>query len=286
MKRQKIKSGETIGVIGCGNMGSALLKGMVRSRRFSPQRVLAWDPDSGRLATLVRSLGIRKVRSNREIALRSQTILLAVKPQQMERVLQEIRPYLRHRPLIVSIAAGIPIRWIEKEAGSRIPVVRVMPNTPALVGAGISALAKGRAAKARDLAVAENVFQCVGQTLRVPESWMDAVTAVSGSGPAYFFYLMEQMIGTGIRLGLSPEAARHLVLQTAVGAAKLACQSGESPEVLRARVTSKGGTTEAAFREFEKRRLGKILEGGIQAAARRSKQGRSILGHSRGHSTS
>ena len=260
-----------IGVIGCGNMGGALLRGMLRAERFSPRQLIAWDSDPAKLAALVRTLGIRRARTNKEVAF-AHAILLAVKPQQMEEVLREIRPSLEHKPILISIAAGIPIRWIEKRVGNKIPVIRVMPNTPALVGAGISALAKGRAATQKDLRFAQKVFGCVGETVRVSESLMDAITAVSGSGPAYFFYLMEQMILAGIQMGLSSETAQHLVVQTAVGAAQLALKTKEGPAILRARVTSKGGTTEAAFRQWKKQHLGDILQTGIRAAAKRAKE--------------
>jgi pyrroline-5-carboxylate reductase len=147
-----------------------------------------------------------------------------------------------------------------------------MPNTPALVGRGISAIAAGRSADWGEMKQAERIFSCVGEVVTLPESALNAVTAVSGSGPAYFFYLMEQMVQAGIELGLSPVIARRLVLQTAAGAARLAESSGEDPALLRARVTSKGGTTEAAFKLFLKRRLGQTIRQGIQAAAAMAKQ--------------
>ena len=260
-----------LGVIGCGNMGAALLRGVVRARVLPPGRVLCADAEAAKLRRLARALKVRAVGSNGELARASGVILLAVKPQQMAKVLAEIRPHLAHRPLLISIAAGIRSGWIERRTGGRCPVVRVMPNTPALVGAGISAVAPGRRASAAHLKAAEAVLRAVGEVVRVPERWMDAVTAVSGSGPAYFFHLMEQMIRAGTELGLSPAAARLLTLATAAGAAALAAQ-GEDPATLRAKVTSKGGTTEAAFRAFERGRLAQTLRAGIRAAAKRSKE--------------
>ena len=251
-------------------MGRALIQGMLACRFVPGRRILGWDPDSAKLRGLVRSCRIRPARSNRKLAEGSDVILLAVKPQQMGAVLEEIRPHLRHRPLVISIAAGVRIGRIEKALGDRVPVVRVMPNSPALIGRGISAVAAGRAAGRQHLAVAEALFRGVGRVVRVPERWMDAVTAVSGSGPAYFFFLMEEMIRAGVGLGLSPSAARELVLSTAEGAAALA-RSEPDPAALRARVTSRGGTTEAAFRCFTRAGLGRILGAGIRAAARRSK---------------
>ncbi len=261
----------TIGVIGCGNMGTALIRGMLAAPLLSPRRLVCWDTDAGKLSRLARQWKIRKARSNREVAA-AQVVLLAVKPQQMEEALAEIRPCLSGRTLLISIAAGISTGWIEKQVGGSIPVVRVMPNTPALVGAGISAVAGGRRANAGHLRLAERIFGCVGKVVRLPERLLDAVTAVSGSGPAYFFYLMERMIEAGVKLGLSKEVARALVLQTAIGAARLAMESKENPGRLRGRVTSKGGTTEHAFRVFRRSRLGETLRRGIEAAARRAKQ--------------
>ena len=260
-----------VGIIGCGNMGLALIRGLLKNRFIAPKRLIAWDLEKKILSRVVRVYGIQGVGSNAEVA-QAKIVLLAVKPQQMEQVLQEIQFHLRHRPLLISIAAGIPIGWIEKRVGRSIPVVRVMPNTPALVGAGISAIAPGRAAKAKDLHVAKRIFACVGEVVEVPEKWMNSVTAVSGSGPAYFFFLMEQMIRAGVSLGLPSEVARRLVLGTATGAARLANISGEEPALLRSRVTSKGGTTEAAFRLFAQKDLGGILKRGIRAAAIRAKE--------------
>lgn len=261
----------TIGIIGCGNMGSALIRGILLNRLIAANRLIAWDPDPGKLVPLVRRLRIRKARSNSEVAM-ANVILLAVKPQQMEEVLREIRPSLGDRPLVISIAAGISTRWIQSRIGRSVPVIRVMPNTPVLVGAGISAVAAGRSARPKQMKLAQKIFSCVGEVVTLPESAIDAVTAVSGSGPAYFFYLMEEMIEAGVTLGISKAVARRLVLQTAVGAAKLAAVSGEDPSVLRARVTSKGGTTEAAFKVFLKKRLGQTIRQGIQAAVVRAKE--------------
>ena len=260
-----------LGVIGCGNMGAALLRGIVGARVVPPERVLCSDAAAARARALARSLKVRAARSNAELTRASDVIVLAVKPQQMAEVLAEIRPHLTHRPLLISIAAGIRSGWIERRTGGAAPVVRVMPNTPALVGAGISAVAPGRRATAGHLKTAERILGAVGEVIRVPERWMDAVTAVSGSGPAYFFHLMEQMARAGTELGLQPEVARRLVLATASGTAALAAR-GEDPAALRAQVTSKGGTTEAAFRVFDKARLGKTLRAGIFAAAKRSKE--------------
>lgn len=260
-----------LGVIGCGNMGAALVRGMVAGKVAPAGRILCADADAAKARALAQSLKVRAVRSNAELAARCRVVLLAVKPQQMEGVLEEIHASMGKWTLVISIAAGIRTGWIEKRVGSSVPVVRVMPNTPALVGAGISAVAPGRRASAAHLKRAERILKAVGEVVRVPERWMDAVTAVSGSGPAYFFHLMEQMIRAGREIGLSPAVARRLTLATAAGAAALAAR-GEDPAALRAKVTSKGGTTEAAFRVFERAGLARTLRAGVRAAAKRSKE--------------
>ncbi len=262
---------KTIGVIGCGNMGAALLSGLIRRRTVAASRVMVADADAKKLRSVSRSLRVKTTTCNCEAAGQS-VVLLAVKPQQMEPVLREIRSSLAHRPLLVSIAAGISTAWIEKKAGGKIPVIRVMPNTPALVGKGISAVARGRYASAAHEKLVLEIFRSVGETVAVPEKAIDAVTAVSGSGPAYFFFLMEQMITAGKRLGLRPELARALVLATAEGAAQLALRSNEDPSVLRQRVTSKGGTTEAALKVFENKKVAQAIQRAILAAASRARQ--------------
>ncbi len=261
----------SVGVIGCGNMGSALARGMVEAHLLAAGRIVGYDADSSKARKLARNLKIRTGRSAAEAAACS-VVLLAVKPQQMAELLQEIKPYLKHRPLLISVAAGIRSGWIERRVGRGVPVVRVMPNTPALIRKGISAVVTGASAGPNHRALAERILRSVGEVVPLEEKQMDAVTAISGSGPAYFFYLIEQLANAGVSLGLKPETARRLALATAQGAAELAAGSGEDPALLRAKVTSKGGTTEAAFKVFKKRGLDKVLREGIRAAARRAKE--------------
>ena len=267
--------GKTIGIIGCGNMGSALIFGMLRSHFRKPAELIAWDSDRGKLKMAIQTYKVRAARSNADLSFKSHVILLAVKPQQMKDVLQEVGPHLGHRPLLISIAAGISTKWIRQQIGDAAPVIRVMPNTPALVEKGISAIAEitvdGQTVPDMYLRVAEMILRSVGEVVRVPEKLMDAVTAISGSGPAYFFFLMERMVETGVYLGLPRKIATQLVLKTSEGAAHLA-RSGGDPKLLRERVTSRGGTTEAAFREFQRGHLDQILQRGIRAAARRAKE--------------
>lgn len=256
----------SIGIIGCGNMGSALVLGL----RKAGYPVLAYDADPKKRRA-VRRLGARIAESNGDLARKTRSIFLAVKPQQMDGVLKELRPRLHAFSLLVSIAAGISTRWIERRVGNGIHVVRVMPNMPAQQGKGMSVVCAGSRASSRDLVAVKKWFSTVGAVETVPEKWMDAVTAVSGSGPAYFFFLIEQMSQAGRELGLPRAQALTLAVRTAEGAARMAL-TGVDPAVLRAAVTSKGGTTEAAFRLFEKRGFGKIIREGVQAAARRSKE--------------
>ncbi|MBI1952609.1 MAG: pyrroline-5-carboxylate reductase [Candidatus Omnitrophica bacterium] len=262
----------TLGVIGCGNMGRALIQGVVKSRRMSPRRLIGWDPDQARLRAIVRSNGIVRASSNLDLTRRAKAVLLAVKPQQMDQVLREIRPGAKRGKLVISIAAGVPIRRIQRALGPGARVIRVMPNTPALVGQGMAGISAGRGVTRADLRFARRIFEAAGQAIEIPEAWMDAVTALSGSGPAYFFFLMEAMIEAGVKLGLSRQAAQRLVKATAAGAAALALAGPQPPRKLRRQVTSKGGTTEAAFRVFKKRGLAAILRAGIFAACRRARQ--------------
>lgn len=261
----------TLGVIGCGNMGSALVRSVLAARLIPASRILTWHPDPARLRRAVRRLGIRRAASLRQLA-RAPVLLLAVKPGQMDGVLAGLRGAVGRRTLVLSVAAGISTRRIERALGPGVPVVRAMPNTPALARAGITALAGGRSAGKADLRAAARIFRCAGEVVEVKERRMDAVTALSGSGPAYFFFLMERMIQAGVRLGLSQAVARELTLRTALGAAALAAASSEPPEKLRAQVTSKGGTTEAALRTFRRAGVGSGIDRGIRTAAARSKR--------------
>ena len=255
----------SIGIIGCGNMGFALLFGLHKARR----PLIVWDADAKKISGSSKP-GLRIAESNVELVLKASHIILAVKPQQMADLLEEIRPHLRRPSLVVSIAAGIPTRWIEKRLERGVHVVRAMPNLPAQNFKGATAICAGSEADQRDLRVVAAWFREVGGVVTVPENQMNAVTAISGSGPAYFFYLMEQMIATAKKLGLSKETAQALIARTAEGAGLTARDRDFSQ--LRAAVTSKGGTTEAAFKVFERKGLGNILQEGIRAAARRAKE--------------
>lgn len=265
-------SNKSIAFIGAGNMAEALIRGLLGAPTVPPAQLVATDVRPERLEFFRTKFGIRTAGDNRQAAAGSDIIVLAVKPQKMSAVLAEIKTAVSKRQLIISIAAGVTTGRIESEVGGQPRVVRVMPNTPALVGAGAAALSGGRHVTEEDLRTAETVLGAVGITVRVDEKDLDAVTALSGSGPAYVFHVAEAMIQAGIEAGLAEEVAKKLAIQTVSGAAQLLAQSGEAPEVLRRKVTSPGGTTEAALKVMTDRQVAKIFSEAIQAAARRSRE--------------
>ena len=263
---------KTIAFIGSGNMGEALIRGLLAAKAVAPRQLIATDVRSERLEFFSRSFGIRTTRDNAEAVADASIILLAVKPQQMSEALASFRSTMSADKLMVTIAAGVPTSRIERELGGGTRVVRVMPNTPALIGAGAAALARGRFATDDDLATAEAILGAVGITVRTEERFLDAVTALSGSGPAYVFYVAEAMIKAGVEVGLPEDAAKKLALQTVLGSARLMVEGGDPPDVLRKKVTSPGGTTEAALQVMNDRKLVDIFVEAIKAAARRSKE--------------
>jgi pyrroline-5-carboxylate reductase len=223
-------------------------------------------------------LDIRALESSADAARHARTLLISVKPQQMADALAAIGGAMRPDALVISIAAGTTTAFIEQNLAGRgaAPpgprVVRAMPNTPMLVGQGMTALAPGANATADDLHRARRIFESAGAVIDVAEELMDAVTALSGSGPAYFFYLAEQMIEAGVSMGLSPDHARLLVSRTALGAAQMLSTSSEAPAELRRKVTSPGGTTEAAIRHMESRQLADVVKQAVFNAERRGKE--------------
>ena len=262
-----------IGVIGLGNMGGAIINGLLSSGAVKKAGIIGFDNDTAKRAAAGKRYAIPLAGSILEAAAHCDILVFAVKPQNIDEVLREVSFYGKGR-LYISIAAGIKTRRIEKAlARIRRPrVIRVMPNTPALVGEGISAICKGKYATAKDLKAADEMFSSVGETVNLDERYFDVVTAVSGSGPAYFFYLKEALIEAAVRLGMDRATAKRLVSKTALGAAKLLIESGHEPRILRQRVTSKGGTTEQAIKVFDRAGIKKIVEKAVTAAARRSKE--------------
>ena len=263
-----------LGIIGAGNMAEAIARGVLRAKLFRPDQLVAADVAPARRELFTRELGVRAVEANEEVARQSRVLLLSVKPQQMAQALAGIGAALDPAALVVSIAAGVRSASIEKHLGGGRAwrVVRTMPNTPMLVGEGMSAIARGANATAADLATARRMFESAGAVVEVGEDKMDAVTALSGSGPAYVFYLAEHMIAAGVEMGFAPEQARQLAIKTVVGAAKMLDTSSDTPQELRRKVTSPGGTTQAAITRLESAHFGPALVQAILAAERRGKE--------------
>lgn len=257
--------------IGGGNMAEALLHGILDSGHAEPCRTTVTDPREDRLAELKDRFGVHTSTDNAAAVKGADLVWLCVKPQQMDGVLASLAG-LAPEALYVSIAAGVPTARMEKAMGGAVRVVRVMPNTPALVQAGAAGIAAGANATLEDVARVETLMTCVGKATVVDEEDLHAVTALSGSGPAYVFYLVEALLRAGEELGLDPLQARTLVVQTVCGAGKLLEESGQPAAELRQRVTSKGGTTAAALEMFERAGVGAGLTDGALAAARRSRE--------------
>lgn len=255
---------ETILFVGAGNMGEALIRGLLAAKIFEPAQISATDIRADRLDYLKQTFGIKTGVTTADI------IVLAVKPQQFTAALSSLRPH--PVALYLSILAGVTTGRIERELGGQPRVVRVMPNTPALIGAGAAGICRGAFATDADLATAEKIFGAVGIVVRTEERLMDAVTGLSGSGPAYIFHVAEAMIAAGVAQGLSADVAKRLTTQTILGAARMLVESGESPAALRQKVTSPGGTTEAALRVMSERKVMELFHDAIAAATRRGKE--------------
>ncbi len=264
----------TIGFLGAGNMAEALIKGVINAKLYEPQDVLISDVRPERLDLLTKQYAVTLADDNTALAANADTLVLSVKPQNMTEALDSIKAAFKADTLVISIAAGIKTANITAVLGD-VAIVRVMPNTPALIGQGASALFANEKAKPM-LDKAMQIFSAVGVAVVVEdEDLIDAVTAVSGSGPAYYFLLMEEMIKAAVELGLAEDVAKDLVLQTAKGAALLAVErdkAGETPAQLRRKVTSPGGTTEAALKVFAERKLPETIAAGITRARDRGRE--------------
>ena len=259
--------------IGGGNMATSLIGGLIADG-CEPGRLRISEPDAQRLNVLQERFGVQTTTDNADASASADVVVLAVKPQTLPAVAMEISSAVQsHQPLVISIAAGIRTDAINRWLGGDVALVRGMPNTPALVQSGATGLFATPTVSTAQRELAESILRAVGLTLWVDnEDLLDAVTAVSGSGPAYFFLFMEAMQAAGTELGLSPDDARLLTLQTAFGAARMALESEDPPAVLRARVTSPGGTTERALEVFESEHLRAIMQRALTAARDRSKE--------------
>jgi pyrroline-5-carboxylate reductase len=257
-------------ILGAGKMGEALLSGMLRAG-VAPGDVIAAVRRGDRAEALRDSYGI-EVTSAAKAAAKAATLVITVKPQDMAGLLEEIAPAVRTGQLVISVAAGIPTRTIEARLPADVPVVRVMSNTPVLVDEAMSVISAGRHAREEHLRRTEDLLRPVGKVLRIPESQQDAATALSGSGPAYVYFLVEAMVDAGILLGMSRASALEMVKQAVYGAATMLRESGEHPVILREAVTSPGGTTISAIRELERHGVRAAFLAAIEAARDRGRE--------------
>ncbi len=260
----------TIAVMGAGKIGEAVISGLLRSG-WPVDRLVATERWPERADELTERYGIRML-SNADAVAAAEVILISVKPQDAGILMAEIGPIMPADKLVVSLCAGLPISFFEKFLPTGTPVVRVMTNTPAVVEQAMTAISAGPHATGEHLAIAEEMFAPLGRTIRLPESQQDAVTALSGSGPAYFFFLVEAMTDAGILLGLPRQVAHDLIVQTAIGSAIMLRDSGEHPVKLREAVTSPAGTTISAIRELENHGVRAALLAALEAARDRARE--------------
>ncbi len=269
MKQKSVLSGLKISVLGVGNMGQALVRGLVEKAVYS-QHISVHDTDKKKLESVRKECSVKIAKSNRLSVSLADVVILAVKPQILQDVVGEIATAVAKDALIISIAAGVPMAKIEQVFKRPVSLVRVMPNMPALVGCGMSAFSLGKHASQKHRKIAEAILDSFGESAQVPERALDLVTALSGSGPAYFFLFAEKMIEAAYELGMKVDLAKKLVYQTALGSAQVMSRTQEDPEELIDKVASKGGTTEAALKIFQKKGLGRIVQEAVKAAQKRS----------------
>ena len=261
-----------IAFLGAGNMAEALVKGLLGAGVATPAEIVCAEPRADRREELRKKYGVAVTASNAEAASQAGIVLLSVKPQEMDAVLAEIAPSVDASKLVVSVAAGVTISAIARRLGPGARIIRTMPNTPALVGAGASALARGPNATDADAAQALVLFQAVGTAVVVGEHLLDAVTGLSGSGPAYVFLAIEALSDGGVKAGLPRDVATKLAAQTIVGAGRMVLETGEHPGRLKDQVTSPGGTTIAGVHALEAAGFRAALIAAVEAATRRSKE--------------
>ncbi len=261
-----------IAFIGGGNMAEALIKGLIAAGTARPDRIMVTDVSGDRLLHLTDAYGVIGQKSNIEAATSADIIVLCIKPQAMDKVLAELAPYTDSTRLVISIAAGISIERIENVLDCGPRVIRVMPNTPALVLAGASGIAAGKSSTDTDMAAAKEMFGSVGRAVVVEEKLMDAVTGLSGSGPAYVFMIIDALSDAGVKEGLPRQLALELAAQTVYGAARMVLETKEHPGRLRDMVTSPGGTTIEGLHALEKGKLRATIMNAVEAATARSKE--------------
>jgi pyrroline-5-carboxylate reductase len=259
-----------VGFLGAGKMATALARGWISAGLLSPNQILAGDPAPQARNSFSGETKGKISADNRDVVSGSDVLVLAVKPQIMPTLLNDIRPVVASRHLVISIAAGINLQTLSSGLGETCRLIRVMPNTGCLVGASASAYTSGASATAEDIALVERLLQAVGIAFRLPEHLLDAVTGLSGSGPAFVFVMIEALSDGGVRVGLPRDVATALAAQTVFGAAKMVLETGSHPGVLKDLVASPGGTTIAGLHALEQGRIRAALIDAVEAAAKRS----------------
>ena len=261
-----------LGFLGAGKMASALARGFIQAGLASTETIIASDPYEAARSSIAKEAGIKTTTTNADVFKFANVIILAVKPDQINDVLVEARPHFTDKHLLISIAAGVPLTQMESALPAGARVIRVMPNTPALVGASASAFSPGKSATGDDAKLAQTLFSAVGVAYQVKESLLDAVTGLSGSGPAYAFLMIEALSDGGVAAGLPRDIATKLAAQTLLGSAKLLLETGQHPGALKDMVTSPGGTTIEGLHELEKGGVRAALINAVRAASEKSKK--------------
>ena len=272
MKADTLNPAYRLGLIGVGAMGSALANGLVSKKTFRPKEIICLDADPERHRRAVAEIGIAGAESLSAIASDAAIVLVAVKPKDVSSVLSRIGPMLKPDRLLISIAAGVPLHVLQDGVASGVPVIRAMPNTPCLVGEGMTGYALGSVANAEHAAQAQEIFGAVGRAVEVPEALLDAVTGLSGSGPAFVYIFIEALADGGVKMGLPRAQAQLLAAQTVLGSAKMAVTPGAHPGVLKDAVASPGGTTIAGIAALEHAGFRSAAIQAVEAAARRSEE--------------
>jgi pyrroline-5-carboxylate reductase len=262
----------TIGFLGAGKMAAALARGFIHAELVVPKDIVAGDPVAAAREKFVEEVGAKVTKSNADVAKSANVLILAVKPDHVAGALAELRGEFSNDHLLISIAAGVTLGKLEGALPSGARVIRVMPNTPALVGAGASAFALGRSATVADGELAKKLLSAVGIAFQVKESLLDAVTGLSGSGPAYVYQFIEALSDGGVAAGLPPDVAAKLAAQTVLGAARMVLETGQPPCALKDQVTSPGGTTIEGLHELEKGQLRGVVMNAVRAATEKSKK--------------
>ena len=272
MAKEIMEISKKLFFIGSGNMASAIISGLLQSKLVSPDNIVCNDVVKEKVESLAAKYGVAMAESKGEAIIGSDIIFLSVKPQNMPQVFEEIKHFVKNNAIIISIAAGITTKFIEDSIGKEIAVIRAMPNTPALVLAGATAICKGKYVSDEQLSRAKKLFEAIGKAEILSENKFDIITALSGSGPAYVFYLCELMQKAAQNMGLNEETAKQFAVQTIYGSGKMLAETQTPAQKLKEIVKSPNGTTEAALHCFEKNKLADIVEKAMKEAEKRSKE--------------